>query len=167
LGMFVSVKIWDCLGNRLRAGPAVLKALTVASQTLGPCTLILPDLRAIHRVSLSLREIIIGCRRSLERLSAIRDFDRICTRHVQTMWATQYPTNIGLRSGTSLFIFSYVHIRLPPLSAARSCWCRLFFDIFFNFSNGTSLLTAARGPTLSRVVGRYIGTGMIRLIQQF
>jgi len=28
--MFVTVKIWDCHGNRLRAGPAVLKALTEA-----------------------------------------------------------------------------------------------------------------------------------------
>ena len=30
LAMFVTVKIWDCHGNRLRAGPAVLKALTEA-----------------------------------------------------------------------------------------------------------------------------------------
>jgi len=30
LAIFVTVKIWDCHGNRLRAGPAVLKALTEA-----------------------------------------------------------------------------------------------------------------------------------------
>jgi len=99
-------------------------------------------MRAILSVSLSPWEITIGCRRSWERLSAIRDNDRICTRHVQTMWATQYPPNIGLKSGTSLFIFSWVHIRLPPLSAARNRWCRLFFDLFSFFSNGTSLLPA-------------------------